>query len=79
MTLEDFVRPLLLPNMSDAMATRISKILSILYGLIAYGMVYLMANLSHLVEVVLFLQCNAARIHQILILGITRHNWQQYN
>lgn len=50
-TLEDYVRPLLLPNMSDAKATKISKGLSITYGFMAYGLVYLMANLSHLVEV----------------------------
>jgi len=52
-TLEDFVRPLVSPTMSDVSATRISKLLSIFYGLIAYGLVYLMANLNHLVEAVL--------------------------
>jgi len=52
-TLEDYVRPLLLPNMTDAKATKISKLLSIAYGFMAYGLVYLMANLSHLVEAVL--------------------------
>ena len=50
-TLEDFIRPLASPGMSDAAATRISKSLSIFYGLVAYGLVYLMANLNHLVEV----------------------------
>jgi len=52
-TLEDFIRPLASPGMSDAAATRISKSLSIFYGLVAYGLVYLMANLNHLVEAVL--------------------------
>jgi len=52
-TLEDYVRPLFLPNMSDAKATQISRGLSIIYGFMAYGLVYLMANLSHLVEAVL--------------------------
>lgn len=51
-TLEDYVRPLFLPNMSDAKATQISRGLSIIYGFMAYGLVYLMANLSHLVEVI---------------------------
>lgn len=49
-TLEDFIRPLF-PLMSEGRATLVSKGLSLLYGLLAFAIVFLMANLTHIVEV----------------------------
>ena len=56
-TLEDFVRPLF-PLMSEGRATLVSKGLSLLYGLLAFAIVFLMANLTHIVEVQILFQHN---------------------
>merc|ERR1712136_725242 len=40
-------------GLNSVAATRTSKLLSLFFGLVAYGLVYLMANLNHLVEAVL--------------------------
>lgn len=49
-TLEDFLLPVF-PNMSQSRATLVSKSLSFLYALIAYAVVFLIANVSHVGEV----------------------------
>lgn len=54
-SLEDFIRPLLLPNLNDVNATRLSKILSIVFAVICFGIIFLMDNLTHFAEIVMSL------------------------
>lgn len=51
--LEDFVRPFCLPHMSDARATNVSKILAVLYGILCFGLVFIVANLGNVLELAL--------------------------
>jgi len=48
--LEDFVRPCF-PNLSDVASTRISKSISLIVGLTAYALVFLVSNVETILEV----------------------------
>ena len=51
--LEDFVRPFCLPNMDDVKATKVSKILAIVFGVICFSLVFVAANLGRVLEAAL--------------------------
>lgn len=52
-TLEDFIKPLVFLNISDARATRISKLLSLFYGVICFGLVFVAEQLGGVLQAVL--------------------------
>jgi len=49
--LEDFIRPLILPHLNDAKATKLSKILSLVFAVVCYGIIFFLDNLTHFAEV----------------------------
>lgn len=51
--LEDFVRPFWLPNMEEAKATLISKMLALGFGVLCFGLVFVAANLGNVLEAAL--------------------------
>ena len=49
--LEDFVRPFCCTNMDDARATKVSKILAVVFGLICFALVFVAAQLGNVLQV----------------------------
>jgi len=51
--LEDFVRPFCCTNMDDARATKVSKILAVVFGLICFALVFVAAQLGNVLQAAL--------------------------
>lgn len=52
-TLEDFVRGICYPNISDESATKISKFLAVFFGLISFGLVFVAEQLGGVLQAAL--------------------------
>ncbi|CAL4140451.1 unnamed protein product, partial [Meganyctiphanes norvegica] len=49
-TLEDFIKGIFIPNMSDDTATKVVKILSLCYGLLTFGLVFVAEQLGNILS-----------------------------
>ena len=49
-TLEDFIKVFYNPNLNEEKATRISKIMALLYGIFCYGIIFLVRDIPGLVQ-----------------------------
>ena len=50
MTLEDFIKVFYKPNLNEEKATRLSKIMALLYGIFCYGIIFLVRDIPGLVQ-----------------------------
>jgi Na+/proline symporter len=50
-TLEDFVRPFMFKSMSERRATLVSRLLTFMYGLISFGLVFVAEQLGDILQV----------------------------
>ena len=50
-TLEDFIKGIWFPKLSDEKATKVSKYLSLLYGVITFALVFVAQNLGNVLSV----------------------------
>lgn len=49
--LEDFIRPFCCTNMDDARATKVSKVVAIVIGLVCFALVFVAAQLGDILQV----------------------------
>jgi len=50
-TLEDFVKGVFYPDMSEKTATKVSKILAVVFGLLSFGLIFVVENLGGVLQV----------------------------
>jgi len=50
-TLEDFVKGIFYPNMSDKTATNVSKLLAVIYGLVSIALIFVVENFGGVLQV----------------------------